>query len=506
MISVDTEVLVAGAGPTGLTLACDLLRRGVACRIVDAAPGPQEGSRAFGIKPRTLAVLDALGAAAPVVREASAGAGLRVYLGTGPLFTRRGTVREPTPAEPYPNAVSLPEWRTEAVLRARLADLGGKVEFGARLTGLNQDGDAATAVLTTSAGEERVRAAYVIGCDGGGSTVRGLAGIAFTGRTDEDARALLADVEVRGLTPPGAVHLWLGERSMVAVRPTPGATTSQVVASLDPGEDPEVSLDALRRVVAARTGRDDLAYGAVTWLSTWRYNLRLAERYRSGRVFLAGDAAHVHSPFGAFGMNTGVQDAYNLGWKLALRLRGHAGDGLLDTYEAERLPVGRAVLAASDSSFGAFTTPPRFLRPVIPYLIRPFLARADRRGRDDHPRYPAGPLTAAPRARARVRPGDTAPDGTLAGPDGRPVRLYDLYRDPAFTLLSFGAPAPVATRHRPYVRAHAVAADGLHDPGGAVRGRFGVRHGTAVLIRPDGYVALVARPDEVDTYLDDVLT
>lgn len=527
-----TGVLIVGAGPTGLVLACDLLRRGAACRIIERSPGPQPGSRGFGVKPRTLAVLDALGAARPVLDAGRPDTHLRVYLGTEPLLTRRTTARTPSPAAPYPNGVSLPEWRTEAILRERLAALGGAVEFGTSLTGFEQDADGVTATVMTDGAERTVHVAYLVGCDGGGSTVRRLAGIAFTGRTDEDARALLADVEVRGPEPRDAGHLWLGAGGIMAIRPTPGAVTSQIVVSLEPGAPAEASAAELRRLVAARSGRDDIELGEPEWLSIWRYNLRLAERYRDGRVFLAGDAAHVHSPFGAFGMNTGIQDAANLGWKLALALRarrtpspGGTVECLLDTYEGERRPVGRAVLDASDRQFGAFTMPPRVLRPFLRGLARPVLASRDRRGRDDHPRYPAGPLTVQRVARTRVRAGDTAPDGGLRTACGTPIRLYDLYRTPGFTLLTFGDVTPLPGPHATDVRTYRIAPgtsrdigarqmaagsrvpDGgaLTDPRGRVRRRFGVPLGAMVLVRPDGYVGLVAGPGDTGTvaaYLD----
>ena len=483
-MTTSVDVLVVGAGPTGLTLACELVRRGVTCRIIDRSPGPQEGSRGFGVKPRTLAVLDALDVAGAVVDAARTDSHLRVYLGTEPLFTRHDAPAEPTEAAPYPDAVSLPEWRTEAILRARLAELGEKVRFGARLTGLDQDADGVTATIR---GEEPLRAAYAVGCDGGGSTVRGLLGIGFPGRTEEDMRALLADVEVGGLEPRDAVHLWMGPEGMLAVRPTPGAATCQVVASQAPGE-PAADL---RRLVARHSGRDDIRLGTPTWQSEWRYNLRLADRYRSGRVFLAGDAAHVHSPFGAYGMNTGIQDAANLGWKLALAVRGRAARGLLDTYEAERRPAGRAALDASDRRFSSAVMPPRVLRPVLRYVIGPALSRMRASGRDDHPTYHDGPLTVQTVRRTRVRAGDPAPDGRL--PDGS--RLYDLYRDPALTLLAAVPPRDLPEE----VHAHAVPDATLHHV-------FGVRPGTAALIRPDGYTGLLAPPTELRPYLTRILT
>ncbi|MFB9837138.1 FAD-dependent monooxygenase [Actinoallomurus acaciae] len=500
-MSAEADVLIVGAGPTGLTLACDLVRRGITCRIIDRSPGPQEGSRGFGVKPRTLAVFDALDVAGTVLAAARADSHLRVYFGTDLIYTGRSRPTAPTADTPYPDPVSLPQWRTEAILRARLAELGEKVRFGASLTGLDQDADGVTATIAAGGEEETLRVAYLVGCDGGGSTVRKLLGIGFPGRTEEDLRALLADVEVHGPEPRDAVHLWLGTRRMMAVRPWPGAATSQVVVSIAPGQTVEPSVEELSRLVAEHSGRDDIRLGTPTWLSVWRYNLRLADRYRSGRAFLAGDAAHVHSPFGAYGMNTGVQDACNLGWKLALAVRGRAAPGLLDTYEAERRPAGRAALDASDRGLSSAVTPPRVLRPVLRHLVGPLLSRMRARGRDDHPTYHDGPLSVQAVRRTRVRAGDPAPDGVLTTPRGDRIRLYDLYRGPGLTALSFGRDHQV---HVGDATPHGVTCD---DPDATVRGAFGVRPGTTVLVRPDGYIGLIAPTSgpELPAYLTRVL-
>ncbi|SHF80314.1 FAD-dependent monooxygenase [Streptoalloteichus hindustanus] len=513
----DVEVLIAGAGPTGLTLACDLLRRGIGCRVVDRAAEPSRGSRGFGVKPRTMEVFHDLGVADRVLAGGRTDSHLRFHLGHPPLFDLR------TPAEPasarsaYPNSVSLPQWRTEAILRARLAELGGEVDFGCELTDFAADEDGVTATLrqddgTAPATTETVRARYLVGADGGRSFVRHRLGLAFRGSTDEEARALLADARVRGLADD-AVHLWLGDSGLLVLRPTPHADTWQVVASLHPdaaGEWPEATVETLRRAVVERTGRDDIELGEPEWLSVWRYNLRMVDQYRAGRVFLAGDAAHVHSPFGAFGMNTGIQDAYNLGWKLALVMRGRAEESLLDTYEAERLPVARAVLAESDRRFSA-ATPPAALRPLLRFLIKPFLARQQRQDREDRPRYRDSSLSlhlGSPRA--RVRAGDPAPGGVGRIPgESRPVLLLDLMRGKHFTLLAFGAGSAEAAErvvrgHEETLRVYAVtstdrpASGGVRtiaDTSGGIRRAYGARENSLVVIRPDGHIGLITHTE-----------
>jgi 2-polyprenyl-6-methoxyphenol hydroxylase-like FAD-dependent oxidoreductase len=448
------DVLIVGAGPTGLTLAIDLSRRGVAVRIIDKSAGPQEGSRGFGVKPRTLEIFDDLGVIDDFLAADHYGGHTKVHLGGSLLADFRISKDAPTPAKPYPNYISLPEWRTEEILRARLAEYGVAVEFGVGLTGFEDDGERVTAELSDGS---RVRASYLAGCDGGRSTVRKQLGLSFDGSTQDDARALLADVDVSGLKDEDAVHIWAGGDSMIALRPWAPGKPWQVIASIGAEEEP--SLELLRRFARERTGVNTLELSNLRWMSVWRYSLRIVDRYRVGRVFVAGDAAHIHSPFGAFGMNTGIQDAYNLGWKLAFVLQGKAAESLLDTYEAERLPVGRAILEESDRRFASATAPPRILRPLLRFLVKPFLVRLNKRGRTDHPSYYDSPLTLPSRVRAlrrrRLRAGDSAPRGLGADSD--------------YTVVALDRQAP---------------------------------RGTHALVRPDGYIAALATdPAELNAHL-----
>jgi len=449
---MDSEVLIVGAGPTGLTLACDLLRRGVSCRIIDQATGPSEGSRGFTLKPRSLAVLAGLGAfeAPEGARKGGESAGtagetvadrirragrtearLRVHFGAEKLFD----LAVPPDPDPARNSVGLPQYRTEQILRDRLRDLGGEVAYDTGLAEFTDTTDGVKATLT----DGTVHAArFLIGADGGRSTVRAELGIGFEGRTDEDLRALIADVPIEGLDRADGAHLWMLPNGMVAARPLPHDTHWQLVIG---------GGDAARD--AAFKGRD-ITVGEPRWQSVWRYNARLATAYGKGNVFLCGDAAHVHSPFGGHGMNTGIQDAANLGWKLELVLRGVASRRLLDTYELERLPVGRAILADSDKQKSAMLLP-RPLRPLLRFVLRRVLRRVQIRGRDDHPRYPDSRLTG--------RGG-----GDAVGYEGR-----------FFTLLTAGDAPEIA---------------GLET---RVVNTAGLKRGTIALVRPDGYLGIVAR-------------
>ncbi|MEW9553723.1 FAD-dependent monooxygenase [Nonomuraea sp. NPDC050783] len=328
-----THVTIVGSGPTGLTLAIELARRGVDLRIVERSPEPPGGVRGKGLQPRTLEVLDDLGVIDEILATGRAYPPLRSYQGDRVVWEgRMDEPREPSPGTPYPNLIMQPQWRTEAILRDRLAELGHRVEFGAEVTGLEQDADGVTAVLATG---ERVRSAYLVGADGGRSTVRKRLGVPFRGETYDSERMLLADIRTRDLDRDHW-HAWgsLAERSIhFTVCPLPGTDVFQLAAPY-PGHD---DLAALVAEHAPHVRIDE-----VVWRSEYRVNIRMADRFRSGRVFLAGDAAHVHSPAGGQGLNTGVQDAYNLGWKLAL-----GSEALLETYEDERMAVAEHVLGLS---------------------------------------------------------------------------------------------------------------------------------------------------------------
>ncbi|GAA4228169.1 2-polyprenyl-6-methoxyphenol hydroxylase-like FAD-dependent oxidoreductase [Streptosporangium album] len=522
-----TEVLIVGAGPTGLTLACDLTRRNIPCRIIERNPVPQGGSRGFTLKPRSLEVFDDLGIADRIVAAAAVQSRTRFHLGEPLLFDLRVPPAPPSQQRPYPNSLAIPEWRTEALLRERLAELGGEVEFGRRLVDFHPGDNGVTATLERDGATETVRAAYLVGADGGRSSVRRRLGLTFAGSTDEDARAMLADAHVHGLDHSEAVHFWMAAGGhILALRPTPHAGTWQVVASVEPRRDgswPEASLDYLQQAVTERTGRSDIRLTNPTWLSVWRYNLRMVDTYRVGRVFLAGDAAHVHSPFGGFGMNTGIQDAYNLGWKLALVLQGAANAALLDTYGAERLPVARAVLAESDRRFSA-ATPPRLLRPLLRFILKPFFARQQRGDRNDHPAYRTSPLSLDLAGRRKpVHASDVAPDGpVLLDAGATHTRLFDLFRDPHFTMLAFGSQGAQAVEHATgeltdHLHAYTVIVPGQQPPAGTtalidteglVRRAYGAREDTLIVIRPDGYIGLIAHgPTDhaVRGYLDRTL-
>ncbi|WP_037255603.1 FAD-dependent monooxygenase [Kibdelosporangium aridum] len=475
------DVLVVGAGPTGLTLACELAVRGLRSRIVDRAEAFFGGSRADGIQPRTMEVFADIGTLDPILASGDLGMVIRAYQGDEVVWEgQMSEPTEPTPSVPYPNIWFVPQFRTEAILRERLAELGGRVELSTELTGFTQDTDGVTATLTTNGTVETVRARYLVGADGGRSTVRKQLGIPFPGTTDETTTMLFADARVDGISHDHG-RIWQVGDGGVSVAPLAG-TELFVVAARPPADDEPIR-DHLQRQITESSGRTDILVREVTWHTTWRANTRLAERFRDGRVFLAGDAGHVHPPTGGQGMNTGIQDGYNLGWKIAATLAG-APDVLLDSYEPERLAAARTALDISTA----------------------LLEKHQRGDEDAHIRgpevhgltlhYRGGPLSLDDRTEpGTVRAGDRAPDAP-ATMDGRPVRLFDLFRGPHWTLLVFGTPPqePLDPALRVYtvVRPGEPAGDNtVVDSDGHIRAGYDADDGTLMLIRPDGYIGLV---------------
>ncbi|MBO0878719.1 MAG: FAD-dependent monooxygenase, partial [Pseudonocardia sp.] len=442
-----THVLISGAGPAGLTLGIELARRGVPCQVVNAATGISPASRGKGLQPRTLEVFDDLGVLGAVWAGGCDYPVVRGYSGHEVVWEgRMMEVTEPTPDIPYPNGWMIPQWRTERILRDRLAALGVSVRDGTELTGFTADGEGVTATVATAGGERAIRARYLVGADGGHSTVRRVLGVGFAGETREGDRMLFGDLRVDGLDRD-YWHMWSNapDRSdTLGLCPLPGTDTYQFVAA-DPDDGAELDHAEIQALITARTGRDDIRLREIAAISRYRVNMRMAERFRAGRVFLAGDAAHVHSPAGGQGLNTSVQDSYNLGWKLAAVLAG-ADDSLLDSYEAERMPVAADVLRISTALH----------RHAVPDGTGPV-----KRGRETQQLdigYAGGPL--APETgdgdvdgSGVLCAGDRAPDAPgLRRADGTAVRLFDLFRGPHLTLLAFGAhlAAPATELAAPY--------------------------------------------------------
>ncbi|MEU6256055.1 FAD-dependent oxidoreductase [Streptomyces sp. NPDC047043] len=452
-VTGGADVVIVGAGPTGLALGVDLARRGLDALVVEKADGLFPGSRGKGIQPRTMEVLEDLG-----VLDAILASGGRYPVGMIWQDGKRAgehrmfdadEVKEAAGDSAFTEPWMVPQWRTQEILFARLEELGGRVEFGREVVGLDQDEEGVT--VRFASGPD-LRARYLVAADGGRSVVRRALGIGMTGETVDPNPVLVSDVRITGLDrdnwhvfPPSG-----DGDGYLAICPLAGTDDFQLVAQFPEGTDVDVSLDGIRKVAAARSHLAPEDITEVRWASDFRPRAALADRFRSGRVFLAGDAAHVHSPAGGQGLNTSVQDAYNLGWKLGAVLRDGAPAPLLDTYEDERRPIAAQMLGISTGVHrgeirrGAAT-------------VQLGLGYRDSALTEETRTAPDG-----------VQAGDRAPDATIGG-----VRLFDAFRGPHWTLLALGTRVP--------------------DPGSesvhVVPGPAGEPYGEGLfLVRPDGYV------------------
>jgi 2-polyprenyl-6-methoxyphenol hydroxylase-like FAD-dependent oxidoreductase len=493
------DVLISGAGPAGTALAIDLARRGLDIRIIEKAAHAFDGSRAKGVQPRTLEVLQDLGVLGDVLAGGGEYPKLGIHLGPLTLPWRMYPGKQPSVDVPFPNTWLIPQYRTDRALHARLGRLGLGVEFGTELVGLTQGTETVTVKAAGIDGTEEIITRYVVGADGGASSVRRQLGIGFTGSTDEQDRMVIVDAVVTGLSRD-RWHVWPGLRGrFIAACPLPHSDLFQLIIRLAPGEEPQLGEEQLSQRIRSQTRNQRITLRDIRWTSVFRPNIRLAESYGHWRVFIVGDAAHVHTPFGAQGLNTGIQDGYNLGWKLGQVLAG-ADPRLLDSYEAERLPVAVGVLGLSTEKYSG-------LSKLDPSSVR--------RGKDEQElglSYYGGPL--APRHSDRtktLRVGDRAPDATLLGADGEQVTLFDSYRGPHFTAIAWGRravhaldrldwPSDGAQLKRLAVGATAVRADQiLTDGAGAFQRVYGLTEDTLLLIRPDGYIGHIAAQDILTT-------
>lgn len=490
------DVLVVGAGPAGTALATDLARRGVHVRIIDKAPHAFEGSRAKGVQPRTLEVFYDLGVLADVLAQGSLYPPLGLHAGPLTAPWRMMASSQPTADVPFPNTWLIPQSRTDRILHAALERAGGAVEFGKELLEFDQQDTHVNATIKVGDDVEDITARFLVGADGGASSVRRQLGVEFTGTTDEDDRMLIVDAVVSGGLSRNFWHVWPGLRGRyVAACPLPHSDVFQWMVRLAPGEDPPVDEAAINKRIQAGTHTKRYSLQDIQWRSVFRPNIRLAEAYRQGRVFLAGDAAHVHTPAGAQGMNTGIGDAYNLGWKLGQVLAG-ADDALLDTYEGERLPIAAGVLGLSTKKYQG-------VAKLDPESIK--------RGKDEQQltlTYHGGPLTLDNSdSTSTLRVGDRAPDADLLGDDGGRVRLFDVFRGPHFAAIAYGPNATRDLEHlewpstgaalcRIAVDAKCAKADYvLIDSTHTFRRNYGVTGDTLLLIRPDGYIGQIASSD-----------
>ncbi|GAA1579537.1 FAD-dependent monooxygenase [Actinomadura kijaniata] len=420
------DVLVVGAGPAGLVLACGLAAQGAGVRVVDRARGPASTSRANILHARGAEVLERLAAVGDLRERSLAPVGMRMHVRSRPIATMRFAPDERESAR----ALFVSQARIEERLRRRLGELGGRVEWGRAVTGVTQDAGGVTAGFADGA---RVRAGWLAGCDGAHSTVREAAGIDFPGAPVVE-RFLLADVHAdwdRDRTVSAGFFHRDGLLLAIPMRDADGRDDLWRLMADVP--EPDRRLDAadivarFERLLPERAGETGVRIRDAVWTSVFRIHRRLAADYRRGRVLLAGDAAHIHSPIGGQGMNTGIGDAENLAWKLALVVRGGADPALLDTYTAERRPPAAEVLRTTTANTRILVGEGAAARLVRDRIFVPLLnsprvqRRATRTASQLGVSYRRGPLGGRG---AGPRPGDRVPDREGVRADGSPSRLY----------------------------------------------------------------------------------
>lgn len=347
--TTSTDVLVVGSGPAGLTLAADLLRRNVSVRLIDQAVAPSSTSRATSLTPRTLEVLDDLGITQELLDTGIRIQSAEAYQGENRAF--RITFPE-TNQTRFPFLLNNSQRQTEALLAERVSALGGSVERERRLVGLRQDRRGVIALVDGPAGPEEIHAAWLVGADGGRSTVRNTLGIPFVGKTGTvEETIVLGDVLADWHLPADRLYSWFNEDGALLAFPFREPGRWRITAALSPAEEAdgrfiEDSIERFTQLYQRRTGDTTSRLTDMQGFSVYRVNQRVVDNYRRGRIVLMGDAAHVHTPAGGLGMNTGIQDAYSLGWRLAIAVQ-RGDDSGIDAYERERRPVALALLSST---------------------------------------------------------------------------------------------------------------------------------------------------------------
>lgn len=531
------RVLVAGAGPVGLALACHLRRLGLPVRVVEKRPGPSTTSKAIGLQYRVSEVLARLGVADRFLARGLTPTVVNVYEGERRLLRLRFRAPEGVSGRGAfaPRAILIPQSDTEEILAGLLAELECPVEWNTELLSYRKEGVAVVSRIRRPDGrEEEAVSDWLVGCEGAHSAVRRQAGIAFAGKT-YPLLFFMADLRLDWEVAHGENHVWLHRDGSFAALPLPAPGTWRLFVEVPDraGRRPDrLTLEEIRRLMAERTGREATVLGDPLWLSEFRIHCRMVDRMRSGRVFLAGDAAHIHSPTGGQGIATGIQDAANLAWKLA-RVAGGAPDSLLDSYEEERLPHAAEVLDETDRTTKLLFAPGPGWRLLRDLIVLPILRSEAVQKRmfgkfsQLHVHYRGSSLSREDVRgwrRRGIRAGDRAPDIAFLRPaTGETTTLFELLRplEPvvllgdsarstrlaaalaaleigAFVVAEAGEGGPT-----PAGREVSVAGEGgatpparerLLDLHGDLRRLYRLRGEFLCLVRPDGHVGLLQRP------------
>jgi 2-polyprenyl-6-methoxyphenol hydroxylase-like FAD-dependent oxidoreductase len=457
----DTDVLIVGAGPVGLFLANECARRNLRWRLIEEHSSQSEHSKALAIFPRTLEIFDMAGIVAPFLEKANRVTNVAVVTHDRALAHMRF---EPAQS-PYAFVAMVPQDVNERLLVEELQSKGGRVEYETKFISAEQDEHVVNATIEHRGESSTIRASIVVGCDGAHSAVRHQLNLPFEG-AEYRGSFLLADVETNTELPANELQLCPNEFGPVAIFPM-SATRRRLVATIDKIEGDAPSLDLVRSILAQRAPRG-LEARALNWSSYFRIHHRQVARLREGRIFIAGDAAHIHSPFGGQGMNTGLHDVWNLAWKLDLFLNGRGNEQLLDSYSSERLPVIKNVIETTDLLTRIMSTPNRLVQTlrdaVIPMVSRlaPFQHAFVQRLSELGVAYPKSPIVEGP--------GERYFDESLRGGKGISSRF----------LLFLGNEAETSAKE--------AAKKFVGSLQGLVELRLAEHHGVT-LVRPDGYIA-----------------
>lgn len=540
----DLPVLVVGAGPTGLMLASELLRHGIQCRIIDKLETPGDKSKALAIHARTLEILENLKIVDKMLAAGVEAHGFSLYNGKSKIMQVSSTELD----SPYPVILMIPQQSTESVLTEHLHSLGGKIERGVELSKISKDFDKVSATLKHKDGrEELVACKYLVGCDGAHSTVRKLLQLPFEGSAYEE-RFALGDLYVDSPLPDDEVSTFFHEDGVLVFFPM-GNKRFRVMANIEEsaisGDEPTLEF---MQSIGEKRGGAGFKFTNPVWMAWFRIHRRSVPQYRVGRVFVAGDAAHIHSPVGGQGMNTGLQDVYNLSWKLALVINGDADEKLLDTYQEERHPVGQELLKGTDiaTKVAVMRNPlaKQLRNHVMSFLSQQeiIVQRLRRVGTMMAVNYRNSSLVGEYRELAAIQlapgknsesptlpswmefaraplPGDRAPDAVMYDKDNKAVRLYEAIQGTVHNLLLFdGKPteegyrnlemiaAAMKDQYGDLIAAHLIVAGEkippsvnfsgrvYCDPELVVHNTYGAATESLYLIRPDGYIGFRSQP------------